>query len=383
MLRLRFISLSILSLTLLTGCWDIKEIEDVGIVTGLGLDVSEENDSLTMTNQYVVPGKIPTQQDTSSKGVPFQNITLEGDTFFEIIRENSLESNRPPNYTHLKSILTSRRLLEKERADQGIDLFIRDHEFRRTVPVFVTKDSVEDIFNTEPVKEMFPAIQIKELSENYAKINTNPNNLSIGDMSQYISENKSFLIPGIALKNGHMTLSGAGIISSEDFKYAGWIESKDIEGIRYIQNHVKGGFIDLKKDKINNGPIVLEIKASKTKYNTELNGDTLQVEVLINISTVLAEDWGTERNVYKKGWKGSIEKAASDDIKEKVEAVIKLAQQEYGIDFLDIAKWVDIHEPAYYKSHEKNWNESFQNLQFRVKVETEITDFGTQNFNTE
>ncbi|SFK03266.1 spore germination protein KC [Halobacillus dabanensis] len=71
-----------LILTLLTGCWDIEEIEDVGIIVGVGLDVDGENDNLTMINQYVVPGKIPTQQDNASQSVPFQNISITGNTFF-------------------------------------------------------------------------------------------------------------------------------------------------------------------------------------------------------------------------------------------------------------------------------------------------------------
>ncbi|RDY70193.1 hypothetical protein DXT76_14905, partial [Halobacillus trueperi] len=36
-----------------------------------------------------------------------------------------------------------------------------------------------------------------------------------------------------------------------------------------------------------------------------------------------------------------------------MERVLKLAQQEYQIDFLNVSKWVHIHEPRYWKEHEK------------------------------
>ncbi|MYL48357.1 Ger(x)C family spore germination protein [Halobacillus litoralis] len=370
-------------LFVLTGCWDIKEIEDVGIITGMGLDVDEEKDELTMINQYVVPGKIPSQQSTSQQSVPYQNISQSGKTFFEIIRNNSLESNRPPNYTHLKSILASTDLLEKERADKVIDLFIRDHEFRRTTPVFLTRDPVLDILSTEPAKEFFPSIQIKSLSENSNKNNKNPTNLTIGDVSQLISEMKSFLIPGIALNEGKIKASGAGIIDAESSNYVGWIDIEDMEGIRYMQNTVQGGFIDLDEEEIEDGPIVLEIKGSKTMFKTKASKDQLEMTIKIETSTVLAEDWGTGRNVYKKGWKKDIEEAANNVIQGKVERVLKLAQQEYEIDFLNVSKWVHIHEPKYWEDHEKEWNEIFPEVDFKVDVTTKITDFGTQNFNTE
>ncbi|MGR9049816.1 Ger(x)C family spore germination protein [Halobacillus faecis] len=373
-----------LMLLLLTGCWDIKEIEDVGIVTGMGLDVNEDKDELTMINQYVVPARIPTQQSSAQQQTaPYQNISQSGKTFFEIIRNNSLESNRPPNYTHLKSILTSTALFEKERADQVIDLFIRDHEFRRTTPVFLTKDPVLDILSTDPAKELFPSIQIKSLSENFNKNNQNPTNLSIGDMSQLISENKSFLIPGITLNEGTIKSSGAGIIEAESSKYVGWINVEDMEGVRYIHNTVQGGFIYLDEEKVEDGPIILEIKGSKTKFKTKVTGDHLEMTFKIATSTTLAEDWGTGRDVYNKGWKKAIEDASNKVTQGKVERVLKLAQQEYRIDFLNVSNWVQIHEPEYWEKHEKEWREIFPDITFKVEVTTEITDFGTQNFNTE
>ncbi|MBX0356116.1 Ger(x)C family spore germination protein [Halobacillus sp. Nhm2S1] len=371
-------------LFVLTGCWDIKEIEDVGIVTGMGLDFNEETDELTMINQYVVPARIPTQQSSSQhQSDPYQNISQSGKTFFEIIRNNSLESNRPPNYTHLKSILASTALFEKERADQVIDLFIRDHEFRRTTPVYLTRGPVLDILNTEPAKELFPSIQIKSLSENFQKNNQNPTNLSIGDMSQLISEDKSFLIPGITLNEGNIKSSGAGIIEAESSNYVGWIDVEDMEGVRYIHNTVQGGFIYLDEEMVQEGPIILEIKGSKTKFQTKVTGDEPEMTLQIATSTVLAEDWGTGRDVYKAGWKKEIEEASNNVIQGKVERVLKIAQQEYRIDFLDISKWIQIHEPKYWKEHEKEWNEIFPDMNFNVEVTTEITDFGTQNFNTE
>ncbi|SEH83104.1 spore germination protein AC [Halobacillus karajensis] len=378
---LKSIFIWMVMLILLTGCWDIKEIEDVGIIVGVGLDVDSNDDNLTMVNQYVVPGKIPTQQDSSPQSVPFQNISMTGDTFFEIIRMNSLESNRPPNYTHLKSILSSTKIFEKERADQVLDIFIRDHEFRRTTPVFITRDPVLDILNTEPEKEVFPAIQIKSLSENYQINNKNPKNLTVGDMSQYISEKKSFLIPGVSLEEGKVKSSGAGIIEAKSSHYLGWIDIDDMEGVRYMHNNVVGGFIYLKEEKLKEGPVILEIKGANTKFKTNVQGDDLKMKVQVNISSVLAEDWGLGRNVFKKSWKNELEEAANETIKEKIERILELAQQEYQTDFLNLSKWVQIHEPKYWEKHEKEWDKLFPELDISVDVHTEITDFGTQNFN--
>ncbi|MFP3442591.1 hypothetical protein R0K18_33145, partial [Pantoea sp. SIMBA_133] len=75
--------------------------------------------------------------------------------------------DRPPNYTHLKSMVLTERLLKEEPLKQLISFFLRDHEFRRTVAVFITKESASEILSIEPTKEMFPAVQLKELTQNH------------------------------------------------------------------------------------------------------------------------------------------------------------------------------------------------------------------------
>ncbi|MGI8316969.1 Ger(x)C family spore germination protein [Halobacillus mangrovi] len=366
-------------LLLLTGCWDSKEIEDIGVIIGLGVDTAEEVNEITMTNQYVDPGKIPSIQGGAPGGKPFQNLTVSGTTLLEIIRDNAFESNRPPNYTHLKSIMLSSRLLDRERADEVIDLLIRDHEFRRTTPVFITKDRVEDVMAVEPTKELFPAIQIKDLGENAFKNLYVPENLKIGEMSKFISEEKSFLIPGMKISENLIKSDGAAIISKENFQIAGWLEKEDMAGVRYIINDVRGGYINLTKKEIQDGPLSLEVKEASTAYDPIIKGENITMEFNIKVNVSLAEDWGNSRNHFKKGWKKEVEKATNAKIEHAVKIVLTKAQEEYKTDFLNLSNWVRIHQPEYWKKNEKRWDEVFPEMQTKINVKTKITDFGTQN----
>lgn len=370
--------IAVLSLLTLTGCWDSKEIEDIGIIMGIGLGQSEE-DNVEMVNQYVVPSQIPSTQGGDTNKIPFQNIALSGDTLFQIIRNNSFESNRPPNYTHLKTILFSSNLLKNERADELIDLFMRDHEFRRTTPVFITGESVNDVFSTQPTKELFPSIQIKSLSENAGKNFFIPENLSIGDMSKYISENKSFLLPGVKLDDGKILSDGAGIISSDDFQFLGWVDKSKMGGVRFVLNDIKGGYINFSEEEISNGPLVLELKGSNTTYKPSIKDGKVTMHLSIEATTSLGEDWGNSRSNFRDGWKEEIEEASDERIEESVRAVLKLAQQEYKVDFLNLSNWIRIHKPNYWSKNKDNWNKIFAEMEVTVDAKTTITDFGTQN----
>ncbi|ARI78739.1 Ger(x)C family spore germination protein [Halobacillus mangrovi] len=371
--------ISVFSLLLLTGCWDSKEIEDIGVILAIGLDTGEKENEVTMTNQYVDPGKIPSLQGGEPGGKPFQNLTVSGTTFLEIIRDNSFESNRPPNYTHLKSIVLSSSLLKRERADEVIDLFVRDHEFRRTTPVFITKERVRDVLDIEPTKELFPAIQIKDLNENSFKNLYIPEQLQIGDMSKYISQEQSFLIPGMKIEEYLIKSDGAGIISKENFQFVGWLEKEDIAGVRFILNDLDGGYINLTKKEISDGPVSLEVKGGSTTYNPTITGESIMMEFNVRVNVSLAEDWGNKRDHFKKGWKKEVEKASNDQIEQAVQTVLTKAQQEYKTDFLNLSNWVRIHQPDYWKKNEKRWDNIFPEMQTKINVKTKITDFGTQN----
>ncbi|MCA0987413.1 Ger(x)C family spore germination protein [Guptibacillus algicola] len=367
-------------LLMLTGCWDSNEIEDVGLIIGVGLDYGKDEE-FSMTHQYVVPNNIQGIQGGLSTGQPFQNLTLEGESFFEIIRENSLETDRPPNFTHLKSLVVSDELIEKESVRKLISFFLRDHEFRRTVAVFTTKENVATIMEVEPTKEIFPAVQIKELTQNNYKSLEILENTKFSDISKYISEDASFVIPEIEINKDRIRLSGAAIISNKDFKLVGWLNSKEVQGLKWITNTVKSGLVSLTDESDNNTKdhVVLEIIKANTKIDPTLDKGELKVEVTINTTIRLGEDWNIERDVFEPGWNKKINKDAEAHIKRSVEKVISLAQEEYELDFLTISKWVRIKEPAYYEKHKKNWNSIFKDVPISVNVNVDVDGYGTQD----
>ena len=67
---LLFLSLQLL---FLSGCWDSNEIEDLGMIMGIGLDYNgSEEEVFSMTNQYVVPNNIQGTQTGITGGDPYR-----------------------------------------------------------------------------------------------------------------------------------------------------------------------------------------------------------------------------------------------------------------------------------------------------------------------
>lgn len=368
-------------LFLLAGCWDSSEIENLGIVLGIGLGFDEESNQYKLTHQYVVPRKIPGGKDGGGggEGKQYQNITLRGDTFFEIIRENSLESSRPPNYAHLKSMLLSTQLVTEEPISDLVNFFLRDHEYRRTIPVFITKEPVETMLNLEPKKEMFPSLQISSLTRNFNKSIFILENLEIGDLSQNVSEKTSFVIPGIEQNEGRIRLAGAGIISAENHKYVGWLNSEEVGGLNWLKDDIHGGLVSLKKSQLSEGPVVLEIMDSNTKLTPKIDGEQISMDIKIKSSLRLGEDWNIKREVFNPGWKQKLTEAAEKEVKNSINNVLRVAQEEHGLDFVGFEQWVKIKQPKYWEKNKKQWNEIFKGLEVNLNFDFTIVGIGTQD----
>ncbi|MGB8002070.1 MAG: Ger(x)C family spore germination protein [Anaerobacillus sp.] len=370
-----------LQLLLLTACWDSNEIEDLGMIMGIGLDYNgSEEEFFSMTNQYVVPNNIQGTQAGITGGVPYQNLTLNGSNFFQIIRENSLETDRPPNYTHLKSIVISEKLLQEEPLKQLISFFLRDHEFRRTVSFFISKEPAATILSVEPTKEIFPAVQLKELSQNAERSLYVQRNLKLGEVSKNITENTSFVIPEVGINKGRLRLLGAGIISNNDYHVVGWLTPEEVGGLKWIKNQVNGGLVSIKEEDSREDQAVLEIMKSKTSIEPVRSNGQLSIHLSVDSSLRLGEDWDIERDVFKDGWEAKLKREGQQVVKKNIEHVIALAQDQQ-LDYLEFGNWVRIKQPIYWREHEKEWKKTFAELPVTVDVNFTLTGYGTQDIN--
>ncbi|MCA0172587.1 Ger(x)C family spore germination protein [Bacillus sp. RAR_GA_16] len=380
-MRKYFLIFMTVQLLFLTSCWDSNEIEDLGMIMGIGLDYNDsEEDIFSMTNQYVVPNNIQGTQTGSASGTPYQNLTLNGNNFFQIIRENSLETDRPPNYTHLKSMVLSERLLEEEPLKQLISFFLRDHEFRRTVAIFISKEAPADILEVEPTKEMFPGVQLKELTQNHDRSLYVLDTLKFGEVSKKITEGASFVIPEVGINKGRLRLLGAGIVSNKNEHVVGWLTPEEIGGLKWITDEVNGGLVAIEEKNAKEDQAVLEIMKANTNLEPVIKDGKLSMKLTVNSSLRLAEDWEIKRDVFQEGWEQELKTAGENKVKKDIEHVISVAQEQ-GLDFLEFGTWVSIKQPTYWKQHEKEWDEIFSNLPVIIDVNFTITGYGTQDIN--
>ncbi len=126
MKRLDLLLIALLFLTLLAGCWDKKELNDLAIAVGLAIDKSEGGYKLS--TQIVNPSEVSPQANSSGI-TPVTVRSKQGKTMYEAIRRLSLTNSRRIYTSHLRLLVISEEVA-KEGITEVLDYLSRDKDFR-------------------------------------------------------------------------------------------------------------------------------------------------------------------------------------------------------------------------------------------------------------
>ncbi len=312
---------------LLAGCWDEVNIEERGFVIGLALDLADEQSrkgtpEITLTDQFVVPAGLGTPSEGGqSTQKPYQNLSVSGQSLFQISREMALIQGNPPFYEHLKLIVVSEELArEQDIFASSMDLLIRDPEMRRETKVVISDQKAKDVLEIESPIETLPAMHIETVNDNRDKTGALIEPLRIGNLNEYMLEKNNYLIPRVVPTDGKMMFNGAGIFDGEANQLVDIIGESEIVAVNLIKGDFKGGFI---KFESNDGLMVYEIKRAKSNIKIDTDEkDNIKIDIKIDTEGNIAEMFG-DRSLLNKEYLNEINKQISENLEQKASNIIK------------------------------------------------------------
>ena len=144
-------ALGALTLFMVAGCASTRELNELVIVMGVGMDVDNETPgNMILIAEIVLPGKISSSdKGGSSSDTPYSNMDSSAANTFEAIRE----------FTHMVSgkLYTAHAeifVIGREMAERGIspnmDFFVRAKETRPTSKIVVSDTTARDALDVNP-----------------------------------------------------------------------------------------------------------------------------------------------------------------------------------------------------------------------------------------
>ncbi len=377
--------LIILSLFLLTGCYNYIELDDLTITTGLGVD--KTGDSFKLTAQVVNTIKVGSEGTSSYPQIT--TYSAEAKTIQEAIRLMFLESSKKLYFNQLQIIIIG-ETVARDDTQNMMDLFFRSIETRKRFYVLVTHNAkAEDILTTlTPLDNL--------VSSNIEKsLLTESNFLGISKlvtfedlMSDYLNDNVEISLPSIILKgdveggkdienlelsepNTKILLSTTAIF--KEGKLLDYLTKEESIALNFIKNNIKSTVISYECDL--GKQVVIKIINSKTKMSPSKKD--LKIKITIKGIANLAEIH-CDLNIEKDKVIKDIQKKANKEIEKLIKGAITKIKDGYNSDVFGFLDLFYKNSYPYYKTIKDDWyDDNFKNLE--IEVESKIKLIGKGN----
>jgi spore germination protein len=389
-----FILLLMMSIVITTGCWNRREIEDLGLVVGVAFDKpksmkgkeKEEKESadykerkehrMSMTNQFVVPkamGKKDSGASSSQKA--YTNISSEGDTVFQIIRQIATTSSRAAYYKHLKVFIISDNIARTINMQNLLNVFLRDPEVGRDIKMMIAEGNAKKILEVKPIKEDLPAMALLSLMKNEYKTSRMAPEMTLGDMSKKMAVKSSFIMPRVIAYGKNVQMAGAAVIKGKTNTLIGWLGEEETEGVNWLSGKAKGGTVEAVDEKTKE-MIVYEIDNIKSKIKPKVEGEKISFDVDIESDGELAEDWIISDDAFKETFINKAEESVKKEILPMIRQGLRKTQNEFKVDVVGFGKKLSIKYPQVWEKVKDNWDEEFSKIPVKINVKINILQFG-------
>lgn len=382
----------VMSLPILSACWNQKELTDLAFVMALGIDRGED-DLYHISFQLVNPGNVSAGQTGGGQGLPIAVYKSKGRTITEAARNATKKVSRRLYYAHTNLVVVSEEIARDRNLMLNLlDAFTRDPEFRTTTELVVARDcSAEELVTTLTILDKLPVSKVtKELKATEAMLGENMS-VSIDDIiNGIVSTGKEPILNGYRLlglkeeakkatnlqkTTTEALLAADGLAVIRDGALVDWIESTNARGVIWVLDKAKSTDITLKWKGKENALSVVPIR-SKTKVSTIFKNG----KPVINIK-LENEGWISEANTAIELMDpkviGKIEKLVEKAIKKEILSTVKEAQN-LKADIFGFGEGVHKANPKLWKKLEGNWNDYFADLEVNVTVDSYVRREGVR-----
>lgn len=393
MTRRRVLSaLLCLSLLLLTGCWDLREMNHLALVMAVGIDKAEEPGRLQVTVQIARPkGKAGAQGGgggTEQEGRHVYVATADGDTLFGAIRNLAQFTSRRIMWAHNNVVIIGESLA-REDITPVIDFFTRNQELRMRTWVMVTRGSdARSIVASRTGMEEIPAMSISALMR-YAQLPGESVRTDVVQLtSDFYAADREPVISAISLRPRAISpgppadqelleqaeLAGSGIFHHK--RLVGFVNRETGRGLLWLRREMENAVLTIPCPPGHKGTMAVEVRSTKVDTGTTLNGRLPGFTVNVKLEGLLSEQGCTTGEMLQSELRAFAEKELVKKIESEVKATLDVLQTELKVDAIGYGRLVHKEHPAWWRINKGRWEQLFPEVRSRVHAEARIPRMG-------
>jgi spore germination protein KC len=365
---------------ILLGCWDSVETEKLGVVTSIGVELSDNN-NIKVTIQQL-SHKSQTAGNQSPGGVsqkPFYVNSEVAPTITEAIQKISSNQHQKIYFGHTKVIILDEELVNSKGIQFIIDFYERIPEMTPKTWLLISKNGqLDKILNTNTGLNLDTGSIIEETISNEK------------DNSYLTVNNLKDFIEMLTASGGEAYTSGINILpkdstsktSDEKFtikdtavfkndKLIGWLKNEESRGLSLANGNVKGGFMSVPFE---DNTISLKILKVNSKIYPVMTNEKMQINLNLDVLSNISESH-VKSNFLNKDTIGKIEQLENEKIKKEINSALDRSKN-LNSDVFQLGSYFNMSYPDLWKKNKNNWNSYYPNVQVNIHVNTTIKNIG-------
>lgn len=369
MKRIKFL---ILLLPLLSGCYNYRELNELGITTAVSIDYKDNN--FYVIAEVINPIK---QQDaSSSNNSPFVNYNSSSSSLQDAFRKVVLESPRQLYAAQLEIIVLSEEVVNNH-LEEVLEYFARDPEARTEIKIIVakTEDSTKAITLQTLLTSLSSSNIIKSL-DLQSKVLGMSYPVTLNELlNMYIDPYLEVVLPSMTLYGNYeigdekenITTSSPKVIVkidgstiTKDNKILGYLDLEESKILNLINGKLKETII---KMNYYDGYIIFEPNRIKVSRELDIKNNIIK----INISGY-SKTKEIQSNIDLKDPKEveKLNKALNMELEKKITDTFNSIREKYGTDVFGFQELYYRTNYKYFKENCTNW---YENIYPKIKLE--------------
>lgn len=356
-----------------TGCYNYKELNELGIVSAMG--ISKDGDLYNLDIQLL---NVLDSEKSGLNKSPITVISGQGETIFEAARSMNRKTSKVFFLADVDYVFLDQSVLN-DGLDEIIDFLIRDTRLSLNFLVVTsTENKSLDIlssishFDTNSANNLYDAVMNSETR--YGGINS----LHVRELiNNYYAKGKYTIFPNVYIKD---TRKSSENDSLEDSKSESYVEVKNMvffkdkeaieltdeetKGVNFLRNKIKNATLTIECD---GGYFTIETLESKMKLKSKLNIDQLNVKGNVGAEIVY---YGCKDNLDNADVLKSISKKAEKEVESYITKAFNKSKK-YNYDFLGLGNYIYKNNYKYFDFENKDWNKdglNKLNLKYNIDV---------------
>ena len=356
-----------------TGCYNYKELNELGIVSAMG--ISKDGEMYNLDIQLV---NVLDSEKSGLNKSPITVISGQGKTIFEAARSMNKKTSKIFFLADVDYVFLDQSVLN-DGLDEIMDFLIRDTRLSLNFLVVTsTENKSLDIlssishFDTNSANNLYDAVMNSEIR--YGGINS----LHVRELiNNYYAKGKYTIFPNVYIKD---TSKSSENDSLEDSKSESYVEVKNMvffkdkeaieltdeetKGVNFLRNKIKNATLTIECD---GGYFTIETLESKMKLKSKLNIDQLNVNGNVGAEIVY---YGCKDNLDNADVLKSISKKAEKEVESYITKAFNKSKK-YNYDFLGLGNYIYKNNYKYFDFENKDWNKdglNKLNLKYNIDV---------------